>query len=141
MTNDAIREHCLSLPHTTEVVQWGDHLLFKVGGKMFAIIELDGHSCSLRCSPERYAELVELEDIVPSGHNMWKYHWVTLETLSALPDRAFRELLTAAYDIVRAGLPNKVRAALDAGHQPRVTPRRTSRGSAGKRKASPARHR
>jgi len=85
MTNDSIREHCLSLEHATEVVQWGDHLLFKVGGKMFAMIDLDGHRCSMRCSPERYAELVEMEDIVPSGHNMWKYHWVTLEALDALP--------------------------------------------------------
>jgi len=113
MTNDAIREHCLSLPHTTETVQWGDHLLFKVGGKMFAIIELDGHSCAFRCTPDAYAELVELEDVVPSSHNMWKYHWVTTETLTALPDRQFLELLGTSYQLVRAGLPPKVRAALD----------------------------
>ena len=131
MTNDTIRQHCLSLPYATEVVQWEDHLLFKVGGKMFAIIELDGHRCSLKCSPEKYAELVEMEDIVPTDHNMWKYNWVTLETLSALPDRDFRELLTASYDIVRAGLSNKVRADLDAGRE--ATPRPRSRTGAGKR--------
>jgi predicted DNA-binding protein (MmcQ/YjbR family) len=112
MTNEAIRKHCLSLPHATEIVQWGDHLLFKVGGKMFAIIELDGHSCAFRCSPETYAELVEMEDIVPASHNMWKYNWVTTETLSAIPDREFRDLLTASYQIVRATLPRKVRAAM-----------------------------
>jgi predicted DNA-binding protein (MmcQ/YjbR family) len=114
MTNDAIRRHCLSLPHTTEVVQWQDHLLFKVAGKMFAIIELDGHRCSLRCSPERYAELVEMADIVPSGHNMWKYNWLTLETLSAVPDDELLELLTGSYEIVRDRLPKKVKAELDA---------------------------
>jgi predicted DNA-binding protein (MmcQ/YjbR family) len=113
MTNDSIRDHCLSLPHTTEVVQWGGHLLFKVGGKMFAIIDLDGHSCSLKCTPEKYAELVEMEDIQPSSHNMWKYNWVTTETLSALPEREFRELLTESYRIVREGLPKKVKAELD----------------------------
>lgn len=130
MTNDAIREHCLSLAHATEVVRWGDHLLFKVGGKMFAIIELDGHRCSLKCTLEQYAELVEMEDIVPSGHNMWKHQWVTLEALSALPDREFRDLLTASYDIVRAGLPKKVRAALDAAPEPTARTRRGTRGSA-----------
>ncbi len=113
MTNDAIRDHCLSLPHVTEVVRWEGHLLFKVGGKMFAIIELDGHSCSFRCTPDKYAELVEMQDIVRTSHNMWKYQWVTAETLDALEDREFRELLTGSYRIVRATLPAKVRAELD----------------------------
>jgi predicted DNA-binding protein (MmcQ/YjbR family) len=114
MNNDSIRTHCLSLPHVTEVVRWGEHLLFKVGGKMFAIIDLDGHSCSLKCTPETYAELVEMEDIVPSSHNMWKHGWVTLDTLSAVPDVRFRELLSGSYELVRSGLPKAVRAALDA---------------------------
>jgi predicted DNA-binding protein (MmcQ/YjbR family) len=107
MTNDSIRTYCLGLPHVTEVVRWVDHLLFKVGGKMFAIIELDGHRCSVRTDPERYAELVEMPDIVPASHNMWTYHWVTMERLDALPDREVRELLTASYEIVKATLPKK----------------------------------
>jgi predicted DNA-binding protein (MmcQ/YjbR family) len=125
MTNETIREHCLGLPHVTEVVQWEDYLLFKVGGKMFAMIALDGHRCGFRCSPERYAELVELPDIVPSSHNMWKYHWVTTETLTALPEREFRAALTESYGIVRARLPRKTLAELGgaAGHAaaPRAT--------------------
>ena len=115
MTNDAIRDHCLALPHVTEVVRWGGHLLFKVGGKMFAIIDLDGHSCSFRCTPEKYAELVEMEDIVRSSHNMWKHQWVSTETLTALPEAEFRALLTKSYRLVRATLPKRVAAALDAG--------------------------
>jgi predicted DNA-binding protein (MmcQ/YjbR family) len=122
MTNDVIRDHCLSLPHVTEVERWGGHLLFKVGGKMFAMIELDGHSCAFRCTLENYAELVEMEDIVPTSHNMWKYQWVTTETTSALPDPRFRELLTESYHLVRASLPQKLRAELDARDA-----RRTSR--------------
>jgi predicted DNA-binding protein (MmcQ/YjbR family) len=113
MTNDSIRTLCLSLPHTSEVVQWGPHLLFKVAGKMFCIIDLEGHSCTFRCDPEEYAELVEMADIVPASHNMWKYYWVTTETLVALPEARFRELLTASYHIVRATLPKGVQAALD----------------------------
>jgi predicted DNA-binding protein (MmcQ/YjbR family) len=104
-------------------VQWEDHLLFKVGGKMFAIIALDGHSCSVRCTPDSYAELVEMADVLPASHNMWKYHWVTTETLDALPDREFRALLTSSYEIVRAGLTKSARAALDAGREPMAAPR------------------
>src|SRR5512140_2143371 len=114
MTNESIREHCLGLPHVTEVVQWGSHLLFKVGGKMFAMIDLDGHRCSFRSTPDDYAELVEMADIVPTSHNMWKYHWVTTETLTALPEREFRTKLTTAHDIVRASLPKGVQASLAA---------------------------
>lgn len=114
MTNEGIREFCLAMPGVTEVVQWESHLLFKVGGKMFAMIDLDGHSCWLRCDPEKYAELIELEDIAPASHNMWKYHWVAMETLSAVPDRELRELLTGSYEIVKAGLSRKARAALPA---------------------------
>ena len=132
MTNESIRAHCLSLPHVTEVVRWEGHLLFKVGGKMFAMIDLAGHSCSLKCAPEQYAELVEVADVVPTSHNMWKYGWVTTETLSAVPDREFRDLLTAAYELVRAGLPKRVRDDLDAGRSPKIaewTPKRRSRKS------------
>jgi predicted DNA-binding protein (MmcQ/YjbR family) len=138
MTNDAIRGHCLSLPHTTEVVQWIDRLLFKVAGKMFAIITLDGHACAFRCTPERYAELVEMADIVPASHNMWKYHWVTTETLSALSDREYRELLSESYRIVRATLPAKVRAELDAGSKTTATTARRPRrpAAAGSRPAA-----
>jgi predicted DNA-binding protein (MmcQ/YjbR family) len=115
MTNESIRSHCLGLPHATEIVQWESHLLFKVGGKMFAMIDLDGHSCSFRSTPDDYAELVEMADIVPASHNMWKYQWVTLESLTALPERELKAALTTAYEIVRARLPKGVRASLDAG--------------------------
>jgi predicted DNA-binding protein (MmcQ/YjbR family) len=123
MTNESIRSHCLGLPHATEIVQWESHLLFKVGGKMFAIIDLDGHSCSFRSTPDGYADLVEMPDIVPSSHNMWKYHWVTLETLTALPERELKAGLTTAYQIVRASLPKGVQASLDAGRAAAVAPR------------------
>lgn len=129
MTNEKIREHCLSLPGTTETVQWGDHLLFKVGGKMFAIIGLDGHTCSLKCTPEKYAELVEMEDIVPSSHNMWKYQWITTETLTPVPDSEFRALLTVSYNLVRAGLPKSARAQLEGG--PGAKKRPAARKAAG----------
>lgn len=120
MTNDTIRAFCMSLPMTTEEVQWEEHLLFKIGGKMFAIIQLGGHRCNFKTTPESYAELVEMADIVPSSHNMWKYNWVTTETLTALPDAEFRELLTESYNLVRASLSKKFQAELDAGKQPTV---------------------
>jgi predicted DNA-binding protein (MmcQ/YjbR family) len=127
VNHETIRDHCLGLPHVSEIVRWGDNLLFKVGGKMFAMIALDGEHCSLKCSHETFAELVDMADIVPTSHNMWKHQWVTMESLTAVPDREFRALLTAAYEIVRAGLPKRIRAELEAGRNAEVkswTPKR-----------------
>lgn len=120
MTNDSIREFCMALPMTTEEVQWEEHLLFKIGGKMFCIIQLGGQRCSFKTTHERYADLVEMPDIEPSSHNMWKYQWVTAERLTALPDAEFRESLKESYAIIRAGLSRKMQAELDAGRQPKV---------------------
>ena len=120
MTNDSIRAFCLSLPMTTEEVQWEEHLLFKIGGKMFAIIQLGGHRCNFKTTPEKYADFVEMPNIVPSSHNMWKYQWVTTETLTALPDSDFRDALQESYDLVRASLSKKFQTELAAGRQPEV---------------------
>jgi len=40
MDIDWIREYCLALPHTTEKVQWGNDLVFKIGEKMYAVVAL-----------------------------------------------------------------------------------------------------
>ena len=136
MNHESVREHCLALPFVTEIVRWGENLLFKVGGKMFAILDLEAERCSVKCSHEAYAELVEREDVVPASHNMWRNQWVTIEALSALPDREFRALLTAAYEIVRAGLPREIRAELDAGRPAAIKPWvPKARRSAARRKA------
>ena len=36
-----IRKYCMALPHTTETVQWGYDLVFKIGGKMYAVTPLE----------------------------------------------------------------------------------------------------
>jgi predicted DNA-binding protein (MmcQ/YjbR family) len=115
MTNDSIREFCMALQGTTEQVQWEDHILFKVGGKMFAMTKLGGHMCNFKTTPEKFLELVEMAGITPTAYNMWKYHWVTCEPLTALPDREFRECLKQSYELVRAGLTKKVQAEIAAG--------------------------
>ncbi len=40
MDLEQIRKHCLSMPHATERVQWGNDLLFCIGNKMFAVAGL-----------------------------------------------------------------------------------------------------
>ena len=116
MDIESIRSFCLSLPHADEKVQWGSDLLFRVGEKMFAVAALEpshGVALSFKCTPEKFAELVEQEAIIPAPY-MARHHWVGLERFDALPDRELKPLLTNAYQMVLEKLPKKVREALEA---------------------------
>jgi len=114
MDPEAIRKYCLSLPYVTEKVQWGNDLLFCIGGKMFAVAALDAKystKLSFKCTPEKFAELVESEGIIPAPY-VARYHWVALEEWDALPQKELKELLKTAYQLVHDKLPKKVKAGL-----------------------------
>ena len=111
MDVEQIRKYCLSMPHTTEKVQWGNDLVFKIGEKMFAVVGLEPKhdtKLSFKCTPEKFAELVEREGIIPAPY-VARYHWVALQNLDALPARELKELLKTAYQLVHDKLPAKVR--------------------------------
>src|SRR2546423_9388086 len=113
MNIDWIRKYCLSLPHSTETVQWEDDLVFKIGGKMYAVLALEpgDHWLSFKCSPEEFAELVERPGIIPAAY-LARAHWVSLQDASALGQREIKERLRQAYELVLAKLPKKIRTAL-----------------------------
>jgi predicted DNA-binding protein (MmcQ/YjbR family) len=113
VTVEDIRALCLSLPHATEQVQWGDDLVFKIAGKMFAVAPLVPArvALSFKCTPEKFAELTEQEGIIPAPY-LAKNMWVALETLDALPRTEIKKLIRISYDLVKAKLPKKVAASL-----------------------------
>jgi len=113
MAVDWIRKYCLSFPHATETVQWGGHLVFKVGGKIFAVAALEpgGVWLSLKCGPEAFAELVEREGIVPAPY-LARAHWVALESEEAMRPAELKERLRDAYEAVLAKLPKRARESL-----------------------------
>src|SRR5580658_736171 len=106
-----IRRHCLSFPHATEQVQWGDNLVFKVGGKMFAVTSLEptGVCLSFKCSPEEFAELTELPGVIPAPY-LARAQWIALESEDALRVPVIKRLLRNSYDLVFAKLTKKARA-------------------------------
>jgi len=106
MNVDTIREYCLSFPHATEKLQWGDALCFKVSGKMFAVLGLDNPRLSFKCTPEKFAELIEHEDIHPSPY-VGRYKWVMLDRLNALMWDETRGLIRQSYEMVAAKAPGK----------------------------------
>jgi predicted DNA-binding protein (MmcQ/YjbR family) len=68
---------------------------------------------SFKCTPEKFAELVELDGIIPAPY-MARHHWVGFERFDALPDRELKPLLRNAHQMVLEKLPKKVRAQLDS---------------------------
>jgi predicted DNA-binding protein (MmcQ/YjbR family) len=113
MNVDWLREVCLSFPGATEQIQWGSDLLFKVGGKMFAVTPLEpAPVClSFKASPEDFAELTERPNIIPAPY-LARAQWVALETKDALPENELARLLRDSYDMVFAKLPRKTRQAV-----------------------------
>lgn len=110
-----VRHYCLSLPHTTEHVQWGSDLVFKLGGKMYAVLPLEPAPVwlSLKCSDEDFAALPERPGAIPAPY-LARAKWIALEHSGALPPAEIKRLLRQSYDLVFARLPKKTRDALSA---------------------------
>jgi predicted DNA-binding protein (MmcQ/YjbR family) len=113
MNPDWLRAHCLSLPHTTEHLLWGDDLVFKIGGKMYAAAVLVPHKIALsfKCTPEEFAELVERPGIIPAPYSA-RMHWVALEREDALTRAEIKQRVSRSYELVFAKLPKRTQAEL-----------------------------
>lgn len=113
MDIDWVRNFCMKMPHATESLQWGDDLIFKVGGKMFAALVLVPAKVwlSFKCAPEEFVELSERPGIIPAPYSA-RYHWVALQTRDALASTELERLLRNSYELVFAKLPRKTQAAL-----------------------------
>jgi predicted DNA-binding protein (MmcQ/YjbR family) len=116
MNLDQLRRLCLSFPGTTEQIQWGDDLLFKVGGKMFAVTRLEPAKVwlSLKANPENFAELTERPGVIPAPY-LARAKWIALESADALSDAELSQLLRESYELVRAKLPRRINASIADG--------------------------
>lgn len=119
MTLTRFRALCLEQPGATEQIQWGVDAVFKVGGKMFAVACTDHTQypdapvCSFKCDAEDFAAFVERDGVVPAPY-LARAQWVALQRWDGLTDREIREAVGRAYAHVRAKLPKKLQASLDA---------------------------
>jgi predicted DNA-binding protein (MmcQ/YjbR family) len=142
MNVDWLRELCLSFPGVTEQIQWENDLLFKVGGKMFAVAPLEpAQVClSFKASPENFPELTERPHIIPAPY-LARAQWVALETRDAVPGEELAGLLRESYDLVVARLPKKIRESLSGSRPLQLKPsrRKPGRRKPSKRKRRPSR--
>ncbi|HVB98946.1 MAG TPA: MmcQ/YjbR family DNA-binding protein [Candidatus Dormibacteraeota bacterium] len=122
-----LRRFCLALPHTTEQIQWEDALVFKVGGRMYAVARLEPSEAwlSFKCGREEFAELVERPGVLPAPY-LARADWAALESApdslpgsgphsnNALSRTEIEALLLRSYELVFSKLPRKTQASLQA---------------------------
>lgn len=113
MNIDQLRKLCLSFPGATEQVQWEDDLVFKVGGKMFAVTPLEPARLwlSLKADPDEFHDLTEHPGIIPAPY-LARAKWIAIESPQALAQQEVADLLRKSYDLVVAKLPRTVRESL-----------------------------
>jgi len=126
MDIETVRTYCLSFPHATEKLQWGNDLVFKIAGKMFAVLVLEGASkycLSFKCTEEKFAELIEEDGIDPAPYSA-RYNWVALESFDVLSEKELKALLRNSYDLVFEKLPKKTKAELGEKTKSKASKRR-----------------
>jgi predicted DNA-binding protein (MmcQ/YjbR family) len=116
MTYNDIEKLLLSLPHATLTIQWGSDRVFKIAGKMFAVIGDYGDGkgpagISFKASDESFRILTELPGVKPAPY-LARAHWVWLDEPTRLPARELKAYLTRAHAIVASGLPKKTQREL-----------------------------
>ncbi|HEY1987101.1 MAG TPA: MmcQ/YjbR family DNA-binding protein [Terracidiphilus sp.] len=119
MDNERVRAICLALPYVAETLNWGHHLVYwvgdrDIGGKMFAMTDLDGTGFGVlwfHCGAERFHELLEVEGISASPY-LAKAHWVTVERWNALRPREIEDELQKAHALIFEKLAKRTRTIL-----------------------------
>ena len=92
-----------------------DHVVYKVGGKMFAIVaDQEQVWFTLKCDPVLSEIVRDQYAAISPGYHTDKRHWITIRQDQALPDSEVVRLIDHAYDQVRGKLSRAVKASLAA---------------------------
>ena len=115
MNIEEIHDYCLRKPGVTECFPFDETtLVFKVGGKMFCLLNLDGEpGLLLKNSPEKVIELQERYPFVLPGYHMSKVHWIRVMVDQAGADRLIKSWLDESFELVVKGLPRKIQQQLN----------------------------
>lgn len=108
MNIESLREYCISKKSVTESFPFDDEtLVFKVSGKIFALVSLEGEfTVNLKCDPAFALELRERYPSVVPGYHMNKKHWNTIFIDGTVPDKEIFSWIDHSYDLV-SGKANK----------------------------------
>lgn len=115
MNLEEIHLYCLSKFGATEEFPFDQSTLaFKIGGKIFGLINIESATTiNLKCNPERAIQLREEHEEIQPGYHMNKKHWNTVSLNGRLGNLFIKELIDHSYELVYASLPKKVKNELE----------------------------
>ncbi len=114
MNHETLREYCLSKPYVTEHFPFDDiTLVFKVGGKMFALVGLDrAPSISIKCNPELAIDLREKYTAVEPAWHFNKKHWNQVAMDGSVNEQKVKGWIDHSYELVYQSLTKKIKESL-----------------------------
>lgn len=115
MTRDEMNQFCAELPQTTHVVQWGNADVYKVGGKVFAIIGMgqSGNTITFKTTELAFEVLSDSPGLRPAPYMASRgLKWIQQHDKPGLSDASLKDHIKVSYDMVTAGLTRKKRAYL-----------------------------
>ncbi len=112
MTRDDVLEFCGTLPEAAEVYPFGDEVaVFKVIGRMFALVMLDGDPgfVNLKCDPDLALDLRARFPAVRPGYHANKRHWNSVDLDGSIDPYELGEMIEHSFDLVVDALPRSKR--------------------------------
>lgn len=102
MSIEEIREYCLALPYVKETMPFDDDtLVYKVGGRMFAVTSLSKHDCVVvKCDPDMAIELRDRYEEITSAWHFNKRHWNAIRLNGDLSENLIYEQVFNSYMLV-----------------------------------------
>lgn len=113
-----LRKYCTGKAGAVEDYPFGeDTLVYKVVGKMFALIPLDTPrdeppTISLKCDPTLAEILRNIYDAVQPGYHLNKKHWNTVTVDGSIPDDEIYDMIDQSYQLVVKSLKKEEREQL-----------------------------
>lgn len=115
MTYEALAALLLSRPGAVEDYPFGPGVaVFKVAGKMFALIALDESplQLSLKSEPIEADFLRSIYGAIRPGYHLNKQHWNTVTLDGSVPHELLVKMINSSYALVVKGLTRAQREAL-----------------------------
>lgn len=114
MNIESFREYCMAKAAVTEEFPFDEStLVFKVAGKMFALVDLETEFMpALKCEPEYAIQLQENHTCITGAYHMNKKHWINIHNAVSFDEKLLRKLIDDSYSLVLASLPLKVRKSI-----------------------------
>ena len=91
-----------------------DTLVFKVGGKMFLMSNLEHpFDFNIKARPEEVINRIERYADTFEAYHMSKIHWITIKTALSTDDERLKQWIKESYELVYDRLPKSIKQELE----------------------------